>query len=41
VVVMITGDNRQTAAAIARQAGIDRVLSDVLLEMKAREVQRL
>lgn len=40
-VVMLTGDNAKTAQAIAQEVGIDRVISDVLPEDKARQIQVL
>ena len=39
--VMLTGDNRRTAAAVAKSLGIDEVEAEVLPEEKARIVQRL
>jgi Cu+-exporting ATPase len=40
-VVMLTGDNRRTAEAVAREAGVGRVMAQVLPEGKSAEIKRL
>jgi P-type Cu+ transporter len=40
-IVMLSGDNRLTAEAIAREAGIENVLAEVLPDRKAEEIKRL
>src|SRR5688572_4044947 len=40
-VVMLTGDSRATAEAVAREAGIERVVAEVLPEQKVAEIRVL
>ena len=40
-IVMLTGDSRTTAHAVARRLGIDRVVAEVLPEQKSEEIKRL
>jgi len=40
-VVMMTGDNKRTADAVAKEVGVDRVIAEVLPEGKSNEIKRL